>query len=437
MKRVKILPLILVLALLLSTFSAQLGLAQSGKPSDFQATGLTPDSTVSLPDKQPAARSMAAVESSGEELVSVIVKLTDAPLVTRANADGLDVQSAESQAYLGYLAAQQEGFISVAKASLSDMRVIHRYDVVLGGVSMLVPASQVEQLSKLPGVKAVYLDELMQVDTDASPEFIGAKFFWSRVGGKQDAGEGVVVGVLDTGIWPEHPSFADPDPWGNDYPAPPGTYGCDFGDTDYNPNDALFDCNNKLVGAYDFLNTYKAYVGLLPGEFDSARDADGHGTHTSSTAAGNYGVEANMLGVPRGIVSGIAPRAHVVMYKVCGEEGCYNSDSAAAVQQAILDGVDVLNFSISGGSNPFDDVVSLAFLDAYEAGVFVAASAGNSGPGPDTVAHREPWVTTVAASTHDRTYAANVTLTDGSDSLTLEGVSITAGYTDDVVLAAD
>jgi subtilisin family serine protease len=121
-------------------------------------------------------------------------------------------------------------------------------------------------------------------------------------------------------------------------------------------------------------------VGLTPAEFPSARDAEGHGTHTSSTAAGNNNVSASIFGVSRGRVSGIAPRAHVVMYKVCGIQGCFNSDMVAAVQQAILDGIDVLNFSISGGENPYSDPVSLAFLQAYNAGVFVASSAGNSGP---------------------------------------------------------
>ena len=141
---------------------------------------------------------------------------------------------------------------------------------------------------------------------------------------------------------------------------------------------------------------------MLPDEFTTARDDDGHGTHTATTAAGNGGVAASIFGVPRGIVSGIAPRAHVIAYKVCGDLGCFGCDSAAAVQQAIRDGVNVINFSISGGTNPYSDAVELAFLDAYDAGVFVAASAGNSGPAAETTDHRGPWVTTVAASTQNR-----------------------------------
>ncbi len=137
----------------------------------------------------------------------------------------------------------------------------------------------------------------------------------------------------------------------------------------------------------------------------TARDGDGHGTHTTTTAAGNIVETVPVLGVDRGPIHGLAPGAWVIEYKVCGPLGCYGSDSARAVGQAILDGVNVINFSISGGSNPFSDPVELAFLDAYNAGVFVSASAGNAGPGAGTTDHLSPWVTTVAASTQTREFA--------------------------------
>jgi subtilisin family serine protease len=301
--------------------------------------------------------------------------------------------------------------------------------VVLGGVSLLVPRSEVHLLENVPGVVAVYPDTLLQPVTERSPAFLGATEIWEDLGGSATAGEGVVVGVIDSGIWPEHPSFADPDPSGAAYPAPPFVPGsCDFGNDAYNPNDADFTCNNKLIGAYTFLDTYKAVEGLLPEEFDSARDDSGHGTHTASTAAGNFGVESSVFGVPRGTASGIAPRAHVVAYRVCGDAGCYVSDSLAAVQQAIIDGVDAVNFSISGGANPYGDSVELGFLAAYEAGVFVAASAGNAGPAADTTDHRGPWTTTVAASTTDRHFLSELTLTaSGADPLILTGATVTDG----------
>jgi subtilisin family serine protease len=281
----------------------------------------------------------------------------------------------------------------------------------------------------------------LEINTEESPQFIGAPTIWNQLGGQGSAGEGVIVGVIDTGIWPEHPSFSDPDPSGKPYAAPPGgPYACDFGNTGWNANDAPFTCNNKLIGAYEFMDTYKLAVGLDPLEFDSARDSDGHGSHTSSTAAGNWGVAASILGTYFGDVSGVAPRAHIIMYRVCGGAtgSCYSSDSVAAIDQAILDGVDVLNFSIGGGETPYSDIVSLAFLSAYENGIFVAASAGNDGPGEDTVGHREPWVTTAAASTQSRTFLGDIHLVaDNSDALHLQGVSIGGSATGEVVVGAD
>jgi uncharacterized repeat protein (TIGR01451 family) len=304
--------------------------------------------------------------------------------------------------------------------------------VVLNGVAMVVPADQVGEIAKLPNVEAVYPDELLQPQTDNSPQFIGAPTVWSQLGGQESSGDNVVVGVIDTGIWPEHPSFSDPDPSSKAYGAPPpplsGTRQCQFSGG-ANPGPA-FTCNNKLVGAYRFMSTYTSQQPLVPGEYTSARDDDGHGTHTASTAAGNGSVQASIFGISRGIVSGITPRARVIAYKVCGLAGCYGSDSAAAVQQAILNGVNVINFSISGGANPYTDAVEQAFLDAYAAGVFVAASAGNAGPTPDTTDHRGPWVTTVAASTQNRAFETTATIVgSGGVTLTLTGTSITQGIT--------
>lgn len=352
-------------------------------------------------------------------------------------AQGLDVEELEA---VSLIVTFDETVSDQELEKASSGQVVHRFNKIFNGASIVVSGDQVDTIVAMEGVTAVYLDELAQLDTEVSPGFIGAPTLWNQLGGQGSAGEGVVVGVLDTGVWPEHPSFSDPDPNGNPYPAPPvqpgangfGSGGprstCDFGNTATNPNDVPFTCNNKLIGAYTFLDTYKAVIGLLPTEYDSARDDNGHGTHTASTAAGNGNVAASIFGIPRGIVSGIAPRAHVIAYRVCGDQGCYQSDSMAAVEQAILDEVDAINFSISGGSNPYKDIVEQAFLSAYENGVFVAASAGNAGPTADTVAHRGPWVTTVAASTTDRHLLSPITLeADNGDTLELVGASVTAG----------
>jgi subtilisin family serine protease len=437
---------LVVVMLTVSLVGVGSSFAQSGR-GGLTPTPLTPSSVeqASKPDKpngnQPS-RSAAPSSSADEEMVSVIVKLDVDPVSSyeggvaglpatspkTTGASRLDLNSANVQAYQAYVDSVQENFVAAAAKSVTGVQITNRYDLIFGGVSMVIPADQVSALAKLPGVVAVYPDELLQLDTDNSPQFIGAAAAWAQAGGQENAGEGVVVGVLDTGIWPDHPSFSDPDPSGKPYSALAGWNGttCEFGSAV--AGDAPFACNNKLVGAERFMATYDVAFGVGPDEFLSARDDDGHGTHTASTAAGNASVTASIFGVPRGVISGVAPRARVAMYKVCGAAGCYSSDSAAAVQQAIADGVNAINFSISGGGNPYSDAVSLVFLDAYNAGIFVAASAGNAGPGADTTDHREPWVTTVAASTQNRAFQNTATVTaDGGASLTLTGASITGG----------
>ena len=167
--------------------------------------------------------------------------------------------------------------------------------------------------------------------------------------------------------------------------------------------------------------TYNQVVG--PETYESARDADGHGTHTASTAAGDSDVDASIFDIFRGRVSGIAPRARVIAYKACGEQGCFNSDTAASIDQAVADGVDVINFSLGGGQELLGPD-QLAFLGAADAGVFASVSAGNEGPGAGTVSAPAlvPWVTTVAASTQDRAFLGSVQLGDGQ---TFTGASIT------------
>jgi hypothetical protein len=442
--------LIVVVALATALVSTIPVGAQSA--TDFEATSLEPDSTFE-----------GTVARSGET-VRVIVRLADDPLASydggvagipatspSATNRDLDRNSTAAREYTAYLEGKQADFEQELERVAPDAEVRQDFQVAVNGVSITVDSGDLATIRRLPGVAAILPDELEQLQTEVSPEFIGAPTLWADLGGQGDAGEGVIVGVLDTGIWPEHPSVADPSSVGGAYPAPPTAPGsngfgsggprstCDFGNTAFNPGDAAFTCNNKLIGAYNFLDTYKAFIGLIPTEFDSARDSNGHGTHTLSTAAGNAGVEASIFGIPRGTISGIAPRAHVIMYRVCGLQGCFQSDSVQAVEQAILDGVDVINFSISGGGSPYSDAVSLAFLAAYDAGVVVSASAGNSGPGADTVAHREPWTITVGASTSDRHFLSTVDLSDGTNSLQLVGASVTAGISTptEVVMASD
>ncbi|HYI22560.1 MAG TPA: S8 family serine peptidase [Candidatus Limnocylindrales bacterium] len=379
------------------------------------------------------------------QMVNVLIKYDLDPVASFQGGKGMAATSpgitgkplkdggAAVARYAGYLngqARQINGRIAgaVPRASLG-----RTFLTAFGGASARIPANTAKDLARVDGVAAVMYDSVQRPQTDASPAFVGADQVWPTIGGSQKAGEGVKVGIIDTGIWPEHPSFTDP---GVSHPG--GTYACDFGDSG-DADDADFACNDKLIGAYAFLETQLEFGSVIADGYCntadndaiatddcSARDADGHGTHTSSTAAGRSLATAELFGVERGPLSGIAPGAHVIHYRVC-LDGCFSSDSIDAVAQSIVDDVDVINFSISGGANPYSDGVELAFLDAYAAGIMVNASAGNSGPGPATTDHGGPWVNTVGASTSDRHFLTTLMLAAGPNTLNVPGVTITAG----------
>lgn len=340
-----------------------------------------------------------------------------------------DQRDANVVAYREHLAASHDNALRGAGANTN--RKIHDYSFSVNGFAARLNADQAAALAKQPGVVMVQEDTMRQVTTDNTPDFLGL----TAEGGAWDqgiTGEDVVVGVIDTGIWPEHPSFLDDGTYG---PAPAGFTGtaCAFGNTSYNHNDAPFTCNNKLLSARAFNKAFVEFLGsprgFTLGSYLSARDEDGHGTHTASTSAGNSDVAAEILGADLGTISGIAPRARVAMYKACWSsiagDGCFGSDLAAAVDQAVADGVDVINYSIGGGASLIG-AEDLAFLFAADAGVFVATSNGNSGPGAGTGGGPAsvPWITAVGASTQDRSFEGTVTLGDGS---VFTGVTLTGG----------
>jgi len=264
--------------------------------------------------------------------------------------------SSAERNYEGYLAGKEDAFLNALHAKVPNAKISQRLRTVYGGVATVVPANQINDLLRIPGVSAVQKDDLRQPLTDASSEFIGATSLYPQLGGTANAGRGVIVGDIDTGAWPEHPSFADQGNLG----APPakadGTARtCDFGDNPLTPATDVFTCTNKLIGGARFAATYDALN--PPGSatadtYRSARDSNGHGTHTASTATGDIVTSAPVLGVDRGPLHGIAPGAWLSVYKALGPSGGYASDLTAAVQQAVKDGVSVINYSISGGRNP-------------------------------------------------------------------------------------
>jgi hypothetical protein len=326
-----------------------------------------------------------------------------------AGAAGNNYNSTTSAmlAYTKTLQAQQD---EVAN-EIGSLNIIHSFKHTFNGFSAKLTEKQKSQLETHPDVIGVWEDEIQAITTSNTPAFLGL----TGPGGQHTLnmkGEDVVIGILDTGIVPEHPSFADDGTYSD-----PTTFGwagtCDAGQE---AAADTFKCNNKLIGARfyneSFKNAYEIQTTL--GEFISPRDADGHGSHTASTAGGNANVAAVLSGSDAGIVSGIAPRARVSVYKVCWnsdyetpegvkERGCFPSDSMAAIDQAVIDGVDVINFSIGGSRTDLTQPAAAAMLRATQAGVFVSVSAGNDGPDAATIGTPAPWVTTVAASTYNGT----------------------------------
>ena len=372
----------------------------------------------------------------------------------------INPNSAHVKKYAAYLETQQDKAIDSVAADK-----VYNYRYSLNGFAARMTAADAAALKKRGDVVNVWKDEIRQLQTDGSPNYIGiteSGEAWS----KGYTGEDVVIGVIDTGVWPEHPSFADvktyvkgnkgaKKPYG---PIPDGftPSGCDFGSA--NPMDDSFACNNKLITArcynlgfstdYDLANPCGGNAAdNHPDDFQSARDNDGHGSHTASTAGGNNGVPAEIGGEFVGNISGIAPRARLATYKVCWTGGCASSDSAAAIDQAVVDGVDVINFSIGGSSNSFSGPDDIAFLFAADAGVFVATSNGNAGPGAGTVGTPSgvPWITAVGATQDDGVFNLAITVNTpagiAGDYVALEGagpvlLSDTGTITDDVTLTS-
>ncbi|KAL5716524.1 hypothetical protein ACHQM5_018201 [Ranunculus cassubicifolius] len=245
---------------------------------------------------------------------------------------------------------------------------------------------------------------------------------------KAKYGKDVIVGLLDSGVWPESRSFNDEDMG----PIPKKWKGiCQAGDS--------FDsshCNRKLIGARYYLKAYEHYNGPLNRSYDykSPRDHDGHGTHTASTAAGRVVHNVSSLGgFGSGSASGGAPLARVAMYKVCWpqanstlekQDTCLEADMLAAIDDAIGDGVDILSISI-GSNVPIkysDDGIAMGALHAIKKNIVVSCAAGNSGPANSTVSNIAPWVITVGASSIDRIFSSPVVLGNG---LKLKGQTVT------------
>lgn len=373
-----------------------------------------------------------------------IVQLAGAPLATydgsvrglaatRPVAGAkLNLRSTAARAYDGHLATRRAAVL----ARLPGVRALHNYSVTFNGFAARLTPAEAQALMTSSDVVSVVESERRDLDTTRTTDFLGLTapgglYAQLDAQSRNIKGEDVVIGIVDSGIWPESPAFGDKvgaDGRPVSYsqagtpvygPAPAGWAGvCEAGE-----GFTAAMCSNKLIGARYFAADFNASGAVrAPLEYLSPRDgaSSGHGSHTASTAGGNDRVAIRAAnGVVTAQMSGVAPRARIAAYKVCwtatvsAQTGCYTADSMAAIEAAVADGVDVINYSISGTLLNFLDPVEVAFLNAAAAGVFVAASAGNSGPG-NTVAHISPWLTTVGNSTHDRSQGGSITLGNGS-----------------------
>lgn len=406
-----------------------------------------------------------------------IVHFNDAPvalytggipglLATKQSDSKLQLKSPEVRSYTTYLNEQHQQFLKAASATIKNFKPIFTYKYAFNGMAIRVTQNQAAQLAKLPYVLKVVKDRTYALDTDTGPELIGAPRVWSGVAldsGVGNYGEGVVVGIIDSGINTDHPSFADVADDGYDHTNPLGA------------NNYLGDCagefanlcNDKLIGVYSYsviTDTYTDTDVFPVGLAQNGEDYGGHGTHVAGTAIGN-----TLLDVPESLpefdaeesdgiatgfvfprISGVAPRANVISYQVCwggrSDAGdTYSDCTGAAINQAIEDAiedeVDVINYSISGGGQPWNSSTEMAFLSARNAGIFVATSAGNSGPDAGSTRKHAPWYTAVAAAEHGRSisYAKQIgNFTGGNTGLqTLTGVSNSDGITAPIVYAGD
>ncbi|QJU54827.1 S8 family serine peptidase [Herbiconiux sp. KACC 21604] len=424
--------------------------------------------------KPPAGPSSPVSYADGTYIVTLVAAPAatftgDAQLAKTAPEGGrqLDASAPAVEAYAARLQSQQDAVAASVGASVD-----YSYTLTLNGFSARLTGAQAAELASHKDVAAVTKSEVLKLDRATAPEpgateatdaavdapittadltpfpdtgqvastdflgLTGDDGLWSELGGIESAGAGIVVGDLDTGIAPENPSFAG-DELGTTAGADPyladgrivfeksdgQTYSgtCQPG-LDADQQWTGDECNTKLIGANWFLPSALYDLVGTPDrpEYLSPRDGDGHGSHTTSTAAGNADVDATIGDYDFGDISGVAPAAKVAQYKVCWngngvetEDGCYTESILAAIDQAVADGVDVINFSIGGGSATSTFALEdQAFFGAAAAGVFVAASAGNSGPDSTTLDHASPWYATVAASSIP-TYMATAELGNG------------------------
>ncbi|WOK95319.1 subtilisin-like protease SBT3.5 [Canna indica] len=335
------------------------------------------------------------------------------------------VGTPSSKLYIVYLGERKHEDANLVTASHHDMlssllgskeealsSIVYSYRHGFSGFAAMLTDSQAEQIAELPEVISIKPSSSIPLHTTRSWDFLGLSLavdqqeHSERLLQRANFGDGVIIGIVDTGIWPESKSFDD-----HGYGRIPSRW---KGTCEVGQNFTVKDCNRKIIGA----RWYTA--GIEPSEISidylSPRDKNGHGSHTASTAAGSFVHNASVGGLGAGVARGGAPRARLAIYKACWGIGtCSEATVLKAIDDAVHDGVDILSFSLGRQFNQ-----SYASVHAVAKGITVIFSAGNDGPLPQTLSNDLPWEITVGASTIDRSFPTIITL---GENLTMVGQS--------------
>ena len=407
-------------------------------------------------------------EIAGYSATSPALNTVPAMLNARSH-NKLDMTSAAVKKYKQYLINKQDQLLTQITGTVGgNLNVTNRYTLAFNGMAITMTQEQAAKVAALPNVRNVTIEQSYQLHTDTGPKHIGADGLWTGTASdSQYKGEGMVIGVLDTGINSDHDSFAAVagDGYVHKMPARYNKY---LGDCEKAEFASM--CNDKLIGIRSYSEITNSFSDPI---FPSPRpangeDYNGHGSHTAATSAGNELFDVDHVvgmpgeigdGQPTGLklphISGVAPRANIIAYQVCfsgdgsyGDSygGCLSSALLAAIEDAIADGVDVINYSIGStyGSFPWDSPIELSFLAAREAGVSVSASAGNAyspqygNQARGAIDHFSPWLTSVAATSHGREFTVEdkslVDAIGGNQPLAhINGSGITPAYSGPVV----
>ena len=338
------------------------------------------------------------------QIMAVLILFVLIFMAKSSPASAYDQEGGESKlkTYIVHIKKPESGVFAEAEdlegwhmsfLPVGQERMVYSYRNVLTGFAARLTEEEAKEMEAKEGFVSARPERMYQLHTTHSPSFLGLNTrsgLWKG----SNLGKGVIIGVMDSGIIPSHPSFGD-----EGMPFPPAKW---IGSCEFNKTGG---CNNKIIGARNFQSRSK---GMPP--FDDT----GHGTHTASIAAGNFVKHASVLGNAEGTAAGIAPGAHLAIYKICANGDCAGSDILAAFDAAIADGVDVLSVSVGQKSTPFyDDAIAVGAFAAIRKGILVSCSAGNYGPTTASVGNDAPWILTVGASTIDRSIRASVKIGNG------------------------